>query len=123
MIREYQVSSALSSPLTSLSSLAGDHESITPFSIDGANHTQDDVNIAQVGRSGHRRQHVIEEASAGQMLCDMQLHSSSSTARGAGRAKSRPNGVDKTRTKTVKVEPQEDTLQVRVPCSVYAANS
>ncbi|RDX42656.1 hypothetical protein OH76DRAFT_86840 [Lentinus brumalis] len=89
---EYQVSSLLSSPLTSLSSLADDQESITPLSIDTVSRTQDDVNIAQ-------------------MLCDMQLHGSSSSAvHSADRAKSHTNGAHKVKAKTVKIEPQEGTL-------------
>ncbi|KAI0710388.1 hypothetical protein C8T65DRAFT_708234 [Cerioporus squamosus] len=102
---EYPISSALSSPLTSLSSFADDQESISPFSIDAASHTQDDVNIAQ-------------------MLCDMQLHGASSSAvRGADRVKTRTNGAERAKARTVKIEPQEGTLQHKGKMSTATSGS
>ena len=46
--REIDISSTLSSPLTSLSSL-DEHESVPPLSMEPALYSWDDVRMAQVG--------------------------------------------------------------------------
>ncbi len=72
------------------------------------------MNIAQVGGPSYRREHDVEGPFARQMLCDMQLHGSSSSAvHSADRTKSHTNGAQKAKAKTVKIEPQEGTLLVR----------
>ncbi|KAI1790739.1 hypothetical protein LXA43DRAFT_1014785 [Ganoderma leucocontextum] len=86
--REVDDSSALSSPLTSLSSL-DDQDSVPPFSMEPALYSMDDVNFAQ-------------------MLCNLRLHSTSdSSAAGESHARPTVNGVQGA--KRIKIE--DDTAK------------
>ncbi|TBU28935.1 hypothetical protein BD311DRAFT_662317 [Dichomitus squalens] len=99
-VTEIDGSSAMSSPLTSLSSL-DDHDSVPPFSMEPAMYSMDDVNFAQ-------------------MLCNLRLQSSSdSRVPGEDRARSNVNGVHGA--KRIKVE--EGTSQTALDRSQSGAAS
>ncbi|KAI0747830.1 hypothetical protein C8Q80DRAFT_1168672 [Daedaleopsis nitida] len=84
--RDMDSASVMSSPLTSLSSL-DDGECVPPLSMEPSGYSLDDMRFAQ-------------------MLCEMQLQSSSgSSAGGQERTNSRTNGVHKV--KPIKIEPQD----------------
>ncbi|KAH9946375.1 uncharacterized protein BXZ73DRAFT_37826 [Epithele typhae] len=89
---EVEISSSMSSPLTSLSSL-DDQDSIPPFSMEPALFNTDDLRIAQ-------------------MLCGMRLQGSSSTSSAPLKSAPATNGTHRESRKHIKTESQETSLSV-----------